>query len=640
MIEAFFLKLINQKPLRRKLILAIFDIANIFVSLFIVILYFSDSLSNYSLISNQFIFTLLITLLSVYSLTGQYKAITRFSSTRTFYYITFRNFIIFIILCFFKTFIFKGFPDNKYIGLLLFIITFCSLSYRLILSDILNSLFHSKKIKKENIVIYGAGSAGLELYNSLKLNRNLSIHSFIDDKKTLWGRSIDNLNIYPVERLENFKDQIDKILIAIPSINKDEKIVLLNKIQKYNIKVFQIPSLENIINGSSKISDIEPINIEDLLYRKRVEPDNELLNKSIKGKVVCVTGAGGSIGSELCKQITQLNPLKIVLIDNHEYSLYKIDNEIKALLDKDELKINTNIQVLPLLGNLLDKNFILNVFKNHNINIVFHSAAYKHVPLVESNPIQGLTNNLLSTKFVCEAAEIFNIEKLVLISSDKAVRPTNVMGASKRLSELIIQDFALRIEQSSEKTTKFSMVRFGNVLGSSGSVVPLFLKQIKEGGPITITHPKMTRYFMTIKEAAELVIQSSSLSKGGDLFLLDMGQPVKIYELAKKMIQLSGSQIKSDQNPNGDIEIIFTGKRPGEKIYEELLIDAKAENTSHPLILRAKEKLIETDLLWQIINQMEEALISQDKEQALALLSKLVPEWCTTIKKKNLSAGF
>ena len=386
----------------------------------------------------------------------------------------------------------------------------------------------------------------------------------------------------------------------------------------------------------SKISDIEPSNIEDLLYRKSVKPDKELLSKSVKGKVVCVTGAGGSIGSELCKQISRLNPINIVLIESHELSLYKIENELKALIYNNKI----NVKISPLLGNLLDKEFLINAFRKYDIDIVFHSAAYKHVPIVEFNPVQGISNNFKSTKFICEVAEKFNLEQVLLISSDKAVRPKNVMGASKRLSELIMQDYAFKIEKSKNKKTKFSMVRFGNVLGSSGSVVPLFIKQIREGGPITITDPEMTRYFMTIKEASELVIQASSLSKGGDVFLLDMGEPIKIFELAKKMIQLSGAEIKNMENPNGEIEIIFTGKRPGEKIYEELLIDAKSEGTSHPLILRAKEKLIEPAVLWKIIKKLEDAIYKQEKKEVLFCLSELVPEWDPYIKEKIYLVAF
>ena len=362
--------------------------------------------------------------------------------------------------------------------------------------------------------------------------------------------------------------------------------------------------------------------MEDLLGREIVSPVKSLLGPGISNLVVCVTGGGGSIGSELSRQILGLNAKKIILIDNSEHNLYSIYQELTG----NPLSEN---KIIPLLGDVTNKNFVNHLLTKHKIDLIFHTAAYKHVPMVENNPISGLKNNVLSTNILCAAAVKNGVKQFILISTDKAVRPTNVMGASKRLAEMIVQAYAgeeIKKLKENKESVKFSMVRFGNVLGSSGSVIPLFKSQIKQGGPVTITHKEITRFFMTIKEAVELVLQSLSIATNGDVVLLDMGEPVKIKYLAEQLIRLSGLTIK-DKNNGGDIEIIYTGLRPGEKLYEELLIDGKSEPTQHPLIFKAKEKFPSLTELNPKINKLKEYLYSENKDCCFKLLAEMVPEW-------------
>ena len=362
------------------------------------------------------------------------------------------------------------------------------------------------------------------------------------------------------------------------------------------------------------IDSLRPISIDQLLGRDVVPPNDYLLSKSVAGKNVCVTGAGGSIGGELCKQIQNLNPSSLILFDRSELALYKIEKELQV--KKNQIKL------IPIMGCATDQLLIENTIKKYKVDVIFHSAAYKHVPLVEFNPVAGLINNLKSTYSICKAAEKFNIQNVTLISTDKAVRPTNVMGCSKRLSELVFQSFAKQT-----KNTVYAIVRFGNVLDSSGSVVPLFREQIKKGGPITLTHPQVIRFFMTISEAVQLVMQASVLADGGEVFLLDMGDPVLIKDLASQMIRLSGLTIKDENNPEGDIEIVTTGLRPGEKLFEELLIDAKSIPTMHPLIFKAREKSLSAELTLNKIELLEKKLINYEYTESLEIIRELVPEW-------------
>ena len=375
---------------------------------------------------------------------------------------------------------------------------------------------------------------------------------------------------------------------------------------------------------------MRPITIEDLLGRDAQSIDFKSITNHIKNKVVCITGAGGSIGAELSLQIIQQKPKLLIILDKSEFNLYEINNQIKDFLDN-------SVPILPILDDACNELFLTKLFNDNKVDIVFHAAAYKHVPLVEINPLQGLANNIFSTLSICLSVKNSSVSSLTLISTDKAVRPTNIMGVSKRISELIVQAFAKQLEEENNKndhSIRFSMVRFGNVLNSSGSVVPLFKKQINEGGPITLTHEKVTRYFMTIKEAVQLVTLSSAIAKGGEVFLLDMGEPVLIKDLASKMIKLSGFSEKNDINPDGDIEIITTGLRPGEKLYEELLIDAKSEVTCNQFIYLAKEKFIDGYILFPKLDLLKKAISEIDEEKAFEIIQSLVPEWRISLENK------
>jgi FlaA1/EpsC-like NDP-sugar epimerase len=473
--------------------------------------------------------------------------------------------------------------------------------------------FKKKNLKK--VAIYGAGTSGAQLEATLRLSYDYSIEFFIDDNKELWRRSLNDIPIKSINYLKNNVHKIDQVLIAIPSLKKRNYKKILDKLSEYNISVLTIPSLSEIASGKSKINSLKPILIEDILGRDEIPPDPILLSKSINKKSILITGAGGSIGSELARKILEINPSRLVLLEINEPSLYQIQRELKNKFPEKE--------IFSILGSASSKKLLENAIRNYRIDLIFHAAAYKHVPLVEENPIIGLENNIFSTLNICEVTKNLKVGKVVLISSDKAVRPTNLMGVSKRISELIFQSYSTNIKNS----TCFSMVRFGNVLGSSGSVVPLFREQIYKGGPVTITDKDMVRYFMTIEEASYLVIQASALAKGGEILLLDMGEPIFIKTLAEKMINLSGLRVKNKTNPNGDIEIKYTGKRAGEKLYEELLISAESEKTLHPLIYKARENYINSEILLEELKKLRKYLQNFDYDSTFKILKNLVPEW-------------
>ena len=443
-------------------------------------------------------------------------------------------------------------------------------------------------------IIYGAGSAGAQIVESLRKNHEYAPIAFIDDEKSKQGTFINFTRIYPFSDLKDIikKRKVKAILLAIPSLSEQRKRDLLKKLSKYPVEVKLLPSLSEIVSGRVSIENIRHVQVEDILGRTPVKPKTSLLKKNITAKNVLVTGSGGSIGSELCRQILKLKPNKIVLFEHSEFNLYSIDYELKSLGEKD-------CEIVPVLADVKSINKVENAIKENKIDTIYHAAAYKHVPMVEKNIVEGVFNNVMGTYNVAVCARDNNVENMVLISTDKAVRPTNVMGASKRFSELVLQ--ALNSEES---TTCFSMVRFGNVLDSAGSVVPLFRRQIKEGGPVTVTHAKVTRYFMSIPEAVQLVIQAGAMAKGGDVFVLDMGEPVRILDLAHRMINLSGLSPITSENPEGDIKIKFTGLREGEKLYEELLIGKDVIQSKHPQIMQANEDF----LSWQKVSSLIEEI--------------------------------
>ncbi len=443
------------------------------------------------------------------------------------------------------------------------------------------------------VIIYGAGKSGSQLVAAAQHSREFWPITFVDDDKKLHGSSVRGLSVLSPDKIPQLiqNHQIEKILLALGNTPRNTRRKIIRKLEAFTIKVQTIPAFTDIISGNARIEEVRDIEIEDLLGRDPVQAHSKLMLTNIKDKVVMVTGAGGSIGSELCRQIILSQPKTLVLFELNEFNLYQITEELQHLVESSGL----STQLAPLLGSAQHRNRVEKAMASFGVQTVYHAAAYKHVPLVEQNIIEGVRNNLFSTKICAEAAIAANVETFVLISTDKAVRPTNIMGASKRLAELVLQ--ALATEQSG---TTFCMVRFGNVLGSSGSVVPRFQDQIKKGGPVTITHPDITRYFMTINEAAQLVIQAGAMAKGGDVFVLEMGKPVKIVDLAKEMISISGLTIKDELHTDADIEIQFTGLRPGEKLYEELSVEDNYQGTDHPRIMQAEELFMpwkETKLL-------------------------------------------
>jgi FlaA1/EpsC-like NDP-sugar epimerase len=465
-----------------------------------------------------------------------------------------------------------------------------------------------------NVVIYGAGSAGRQLSIALTQSAEYKTAAFIDNDSALIGHSIHGIKVIPRDDLGQLikTKNVTEVLLAIPSLTRAERNEIIHFLEPYQVLVRSLPSVAELTQGKLRIADLRDVSIKDLLGRDSVDVNSALLDLNITNKVVMVTGAGGSIGAEMCRQILGLKPQVLVLFDLSEFALYGIHQEL----------VNVgmpNVDILPLLGSVTNRKRLSHILERFGVNTIYHAAAYKHVPMVESNNAEGVSNNIFGTLTCAQAAIDHGVDTFVLISTDKAVRPTNTMGATKRVAELVLQSLAVG------NSTRFSMVRFGNVLDSSGSVVPLFREQIKRGGPITVTDPEILRYFMTIPEAVELVIQAGAMGKGGDVFVLDMGKPIRILDLAEKMIRLSGLKLKDKLNPDGDIEIKFTGLRPGEKLYEELLIGGNVSKTGNPMILRAKEEMLAWGDLKLILDELELAVDSGDQVKLRQLLLKAVP---------------
>lgn len=465
------------------------------------------------------------------------------------------------------------------------------------------------------VLIYGAGATGRQLADALANSHEMRVTGFLDDDAQLVSQVLNGQPIFHPDALADLvlSRGVSDVLLAMPSINRSRRNEILMKISQAKVAVRTLPSVNELAQGKVQTSDLRELDIDDLLGRDAVPPDQVLLAKNIKNKVVLITGAGGSIGSELCRQILDVGPKKLLLVELSEFALYQIHGELSAKAQ------DKGLELIPLLASVQDSRRVNELMGAWRPDTVYHAAAYKHVPLVEHNPAEGLKNNVLGTLTVAKAAAACAVTSFVLISTDKAVRPTNVMGASKRLAEMVLQAMA-----AGQSATKFSMVRFGNVLGSSGSVVPKFRQQIKDGGPITLTHANITRYFMTIPEAAQLVIQAGSMAEGGEVFVLDMGEPVKIIDLAKSMIELTGLTLKEASNPEGDIEIEITGLRPGEKLYEELLIGDDPKQTSHPRIMKANERFLDWSSLERRLDVLSQALAKNDVEQMLVVLQDLV----------------
>lgn len=465
-------------------------------------------------------------------------------------------------------------------------------------------------IERKPVLIYGAGQLGSELLEALRRVSDREPVGFIDNAKDMWGQYVGGVKVYRPEKIGHVieRAEVREILLAVPETKRRERRQIMSELENYPVAVKVMPSMEEIATGKVGITDVRPLEVEDLLGRDPVPPNLELLARSIRGKSILVTGAGGSVGSELVRQILKQHPSRLVLLDISEVALYEIEMEMREAVS--ELPEGTRPDIIAVLGSVLDDLVVRDTIKRLDVETIYHAAAYKHVPIVEQNASVGLLNNTFGCAVIAEAARDLGVERFVLISTDKAVNPTNIMGASKRLAELVLQAHA----SEKEEGTVFTMVRFGNVLDSSGSVVRLFRKQIKAGGPITVTHPEIIRYFMSIPEAAELVIQAGAMATGGEVFVLDMGDPVKIDDLARLMIRLAGLDLKTEDTPYGDIEITYTGLRPGEKLYEELLLGANTRGTEHPRIMRSDEPYLPPDDLWRELDKLSEAMKRRDIE--------------------------
>ncbi len=565
--------------------------------------------------------------ISVLLLSGWYRGLTRFSGSYSLYGLLPRAGVAVLLLLLVSTLLGTPQPPRSFWILFWLLFSFLEISSRIALRDLLRWTLQSvvpSSVKGRATLIYGGGAAGMQLLEALRHDPSFQLVAVLDDDPALWGRRLQRLPIHAPDKLRQLIERHDirQVLLAIPSAQRSRKRDLVRLLSDEGLKVLAMPSLSQLASGEMRVADLKPVSIDDLLGREPSIPDQALLAAAVAGRSVLVTGAGGSIGSELCRQILKLGPTRLVLLERNEYALYVISQQLDAQLERSGLQLPV-VCVLADIGDRCRLEFLL---RQHGIQVLFHAAAYKHVPMVEANVCAGLANNLLGTRSALESAISCGLERFVLISTDKAVRPTNAMGASKRSCELLVQDAASAIAVKGEGPI-CSMVRFGNVLGSSGSVVPRFRQQISEGGPVTVTHPEITRYFMTIPEAVQLVLQASGMARGGEVFVLDMGEPVRIADLARQMILLSGCTVREPANPAGDVAIVYTGLRPGEKLYEELLLSDNDGQTAHPLIRKAQEASLPRERLERLLSQMEAALEAWDDAAVLAILGQMVPEF-------------
>jgi FlaA1/EpsC-like NDP-sugar epimerase len=571
--------------------------------------------------------------LPIFITSGLYRAIFRYSGLPAMLAVV-RAMLVYGVV-FAAIFTFYGVPGvPRTVGLIqpLLLLIFVGAS-RAAARIWLGSLYHQKiqKMSLPQVLIYGAGGAGRQLASAMTNSFEMRVIGFLDDDDRLHGNVLNGLPIYnPIDLTEVLANvPVTDVLLALPSVSRQRRNDILEALSRHKLAVRTLPVLSDIATGKVSVSDLRELDIDDLLGREPVQPNHLLMMKNVKDKVVLVTGAGGSIGSELCRQILKVGPAKLLLIEQSEFALYAIHQELEekavalSALTSAERTVSGPTVLVPLLASTQDELRMRDIMSTWRPDTVYHSAAYKHVPLVEHNPAEGIKNNVLGTLRTAQAAAEMGVTDFVLISTDKAVRPTNIMGASKRLAEMVLQALAAKGE-ATQSRTKFSMVRFGNVLGSSGSVVPRFRQQIRDGGPVTLTHADITRYFMTIPEAAQLVIQAGAMAKGGDVFVLDMGEPVKIIDLAKRLIELSGLTLRNEQKPDGDIAIETIGLRPGEKLYEELLIGENPESTSHPRIVKAREDFLSWPELEPKLEALSVALRADDVNAMRLMMKQLV----------------
>ena len=573
--------------------------------------------------------------LPVLYFSGWYRSLTRYAGSHSMYGLLPRSALMVLTLLLANTLFGAPPPPRSFWILYWILFTATAIGARIVLRDLLlQQLGRSQVVVDGSMelrtLIYGAGSSGLNLLIALRNDPRFRLIAFLDDDGRLHGRTVHGLPIHSPTRLPELisREDVSQVLLALPSIARQRKRLLVDQLSHRGLRVLSIPSLSQLASGRRTVSDLQPVAIEDLLGREPSTPDPVLLSASVRDKAVLVTGAGGSIGSELCRQVVALGARTLVLHERSEFALYSIERELRELNEGSERPV----ELRAVLGDAADGAHLESICRSVGIQTIFHAAAYKHVPMVEANLCAGVANNIHATRAVVQAACSTGVERLTLISTDKAVRPTNAMGASKRVCELLIQDAAVGVDSGGPV---FSMVRFGNVLGSSGSVIPLFHQQIAAGGPVTVTHPAITRYFMTIPEAVALVLQATGMATGGDLFLLDMGEPVRIADLARQMIELSGLRVRDAANPQGDIAIHYTGLRPGEKLYEELLISSDAVATAHPLIRRANEPAHPPVWFRSLLAELDQALSSWDHESTARLLRQLVPEYLPESKESR-----
>ncbi len=564
---------------------------------------------------------------------GLYRAVLRYFRNQTITTILLATLITTIVWA--TTVKLVGLADLTKSGVILYwLTTFTFIAgSRLQIQQWLYGSKSSQNLSKR-VYIYGAGVSGTQLAALLDADPAYIVEGFIDDNPSLKGWDVLGFDVKSFDKTASIlidAPENTEVIIAMPSINRSERQFIIERLEPFPVKVSILPALADFASGDFRVSDIKEIDIDDLLGRDPIQPDGNLLPANIHNKIVLITGAGGSIGSELCRQALALKPKKLILLELSEFALYKVEQELNEL----KISLDLNIELERVLGSSGNSALLDKLFNRNAIQTVYHAAAYKHVPLVEENPVSGLTNNIFGTKAIAEKALSSAVETFILISTDKAVRPTNIMGCSKRIAEMVLQSLA---DKSQGKTT-FSMVRFGNVLGSSGSVVPKFRQQISDGGPITVTHKDITRYFMSIPEAVQLVIQAGAMAKGGDVFVLDMGESVKIVDLAKKMISLAGLQLKDKYNINGDVEIHFSGLRPGEKLYEELLIGDNVKGTQHLRIMQANEEFIESVELEKLLDNLHLVLADDVVEEIKMSLTRIVSGYTPWKDNKNKELG-
>ena len=627
-------KILKLNRRTKKLIIIFVDYCSIILSFYIAsnLLFQSIRIENIGYLIVVFLPPLIAIFFYYYS--NLYQNILRFMHTGTFFTLFKGAFFYSIVLMIAPLVL----MDDGAFAFSLIMVNFFTLMFLLTTTRLLARWYLVTMNKSQkNIIIYGAGNAGVQISNAISALDNYRIVAFIDDDPELKNARISDIRIYHSAEIKDVIIQYDakEVLVAMPSISDHERMELFSRLETLPIGIRTLPNISEVVTGKVDIEDIRNIEIEDLLQRKVIKPKKDLLRKNINNKSVFITGAGGSIGSEIARQIITLSPSNLILYESNEYALYSIEKEVRSLAKN----IHPNgINIIPILGILDDENSIIELFNKYFVNTVYHAAAYKHVPLVEANQVQGVRNNVFGSLNILKASMRSNIDNFVLVSTDKAVKPTSLMGATKRLTEIMIQglaektqndesNFSIHGTKIESSKTIFSIVIFGNVLNSSGSVVPLFKEQIKNGGPVTVTDPNIIRYFMSISEAVELVIQAGAMSKGGDIFILDMGEPITILELAKKMIRFAGFSLAEEDGSNDGIKIIFTGLRPGEKLYEELFIEPIQVETSHPKIFRTSQEFLKIEEANEYLEELETAIKNNESKKVYDILTKAIPEY-------------